>query len=153
MFCNTDLTSFENISGIISCRETTFSSLSKKPVLQSILRTPLRDIRSLESRILLASSEMSRSHGALQNALTTAMYLNRLVKPCQEAGVDISAAVQFESAHVLWGQGEMTASIRMLQDLQRLPDSDSQLVRVGRPELLAKLVRDHEFLFLSRGHH
>ncbi|KAK4696525.1 hypothetical protein P7C71_g1403, partial [Lecanoromycetidae sp. Uapishka_2] len=80
-----------------------------------------------------------RLHGALQNALTTATYLNQLVKPCEEAGVDISAAVQLESANVLWGQGEMTASIRMLQDLKKSTTSPSQLVRVGKPELLAKL--------------
>ena len=125
---------------IMSCRETIFSSLSKKPKLQSLLRTSLRDARAVESRLLLTSSKMSRMHGALQNALTTATYLNQLVLPCEEAGVDISAAVRFESANVLWAQGEMTASIRMLQDLQKSLGSHAQMVHVGKPELLAKLV-------------
>lgn len=114
--------------------------LSKKSKLQDMLKTSLRDARAVESRLLLASSTMSRLHGALQNALSTATYLNQLVKPCEEAGVDISAAVQLESANVLWGQGEMTASIRMLQDLTTSIASPSQLVRVGKPELLARLV-------------
>lgn len=83
---------------------------------------------------------MSRHHGALQNALATATYLSRLVEPLQEVGLDIKAAVQFESANVLWDQGEMTASINMLQDLQHNFNAKSQLIHVGMPELLARLV-------------
>jgi len=120
-----------------------FSLLSKKPKLQDMLRTSMRDARAVESRLLLASSSMSRLHGARQNALTTATYLNQLVKPCEEAGVDISAAVQLESANVLWDQDEMTTSIRILQDLEKSTTSQSQLIRVGKPDLLAKLV-SHE---------
>ncbi len=134
------LPSYDHVKSIISCRETMFSLLSKRPKLQDMLKTSVRDARAVESRLLLASSTMSRFHGALQNALTTATYLNQLVKPCEEAGVDISAAVRLESANVLWGQGEMTASIRMLHDLKRSTASQSQLVRVGKPELLANLV-------------
>ena len=89
---------------------------------------------------------MSRLHGALQNALTTSTYLNQLVIPCEEAGVDISAAVKFESANVLWSQGEMAASIRMLQDLQKSLGSHAQLAHIGRPELLAKLVCCKDFV-------
>ena len=84
---------------------------------------------------------MSRHHGALQNALATATYLTQLTKSCEEAGLNITAAVQLESANVLWAQGEMTASIRMLQELQQNYDTKSQYIHVGKPELLAKLVR------------
>ena len=132
--------SYEHVKAIISCRETLFSSLSKKPKLQNLLKTSQRDARSLESYSLLASSHMSRAHGAIQNALSTVTYLTELVKPCKEVGVDISAVVRLASANVLWDHGEMAASIRMLQDLQGLPDSNTQLVEVSKPELLAKLV-------------
>ena len=118
--------------------------------MQDIVKTSLRDARSFEARVLLASSQMSRDHEALQNALTTATYLNQIVKPCQDAGVDISSAVRFESAHVLWGQGEMTASIRMLQDLQNTPTTKVELVKVGRAELLAKLVSSDDISSKSR---
>lgn len=130
----------------MSCRETVFSILSKRPKLQELLRTSPRDARAVESRSLLASSKMSRLHGALQNALTTSTYLNQLVLPCEEAGVDISAAVKFESANVLWSQGEMAASIRMLQDLQKSLGSHAQLAHIGRPELLAKLACHKNFV-------
>lgn len=132
--------SYEHVKAIISCRETLFSSLSKKPKLQNLLKSSQRDARSLECLSLLASSHMSRAHGAIQNALSTVTYLTELVKPCKEVGVDVSAIVRLASANVLWDHGEMAASIRMLQDLQGLPDSNIQLVEVSKPELLAKLV-------------
>ncbi|MCJ1468855.1 Serine/threonine-protein kinase tel1 [Pseudocyphellaria aurata] len=131
--------SFKHVSSIISCRETLFSSLSKSKTLQNFLRTTQRDARALESHALLASSEMSRRHGALQNALGTAMYLTQLVKPCEDVGINITAAVQLESANILWAQGEMTASIRMLQELRQNFDPKSQLIHVGKSELLAKM--------------
>ena len=83
---------------------------------------------------------MSRTHGAIQNALSTVTYLTELVKSCKDVGVDISAVVWLASSNVLWDQGEMTASIRMLRDLQELLDSPSQLIQVSKPELLARLV-------------
>ena len=117
------------------------SSLSKRQALQDIIKVSLHDARSLEAHVLLTSSRMSRDHHALQNALTTATYLNQIAKPCKDAGVDIEAAVRFESANVLWGQGEMTASIKMLQDLEKESSIGSQSLRPGKAELLAKLVR------------
>lgn len=131
--------SYEHVKAIISCRETLFSSLSKKPKLQDLLKTSQRDARSLESHLLLESSHMSRAHGAIQNALSTVTYLTELVTPCKEVGVDIGAVVRLASANVLWDQGEMTASIRILQDLQVSLESRGQLIEVSKPELLAKL--------------
>lgn len=94
----------------------------------------------MEARALLSSSQMSRRHGALQNALAAATYLNQLTQPCKDLGSNISAAVQFESAGVLWDQGEMAASIKMLQDLNSTIDAGKHAIHVGKPELLAKLV-------------
>lgn len=133
--------SFKNIAGIISCRETIFSSLSKNKTLQGFLKTSQPDARAFEIYALLSSSKMSRRHGALQNALATATYLTHLIEPCKELDLNITAAACFESANVLWDQGEMAASIRMLQDLQQNFDTTkSQLVHIGKSELLAKLV-------------
>ena len=56
--------------------------------------------------------------------------------------MNIKAASQYEGANVLWDQGEMTASIRMLQDLENNIDLRGQAVQTGKPELLAKLVND-----------
>lgn len=115
--------------------------LGKRAKLQELLKITQRDVRSVEGHLLLASSRMCRRHDALQNALSTATYLTQLVTPCLDVGIDISASVRFESAKVLWSQGEMTASINMLQDLKTTPRSQDQLVEVGKSELLATLVR------------
>ena len=131
---------FEHISTINSCRETLFSTLSKDNHLQAMLKISVRDARNIESRALLASSSMNRRHGALQSALATATYLSQLVDTCDQVGVKISAAALLEGANVLWDHGEMSASIRMLQELEHGTDLRFQDVQVGRPELLAKLV-------------
>ncbi|KAL8857536.1 MAG: hypothetical protein Q9178_005864 [Gyalolechia marmorata] len=130
---------FDHVQGIVSCRETLFSTLSKSGNLRELTRISSRNARSMEARALLSSSQMSRRHGALQNALAAATYLNRLTQPSKDLGIDISAAVQFESAGVLWDQGEMAGSIKMLQDLNSTVDTSKLAIRVGKPELLAKL--------------
>lgn len=125
----------------MSARETTFSSLARRPHLQNMVNSSPRDIRAIEVRTLLDSSGLSRRHGALQHSLTAATYLTGLMEPCQSLGLNITAAAQHESANVLWDQGEMTASIRALQDMNSTLDLRDQAVRVGKSELLAKLVR------------
>lgn len=133
--------SFDHLETIISCRETLFSSLSRNIIFQDLTKVSVRDARTMEARALLSSSQMSRRHGALQNALAVTTYLSRLVQPCEDLGIDISAALQLESAGVLWDQGEMAASINILQDLKATADLGKQAIHVGKPELLARLVR------------
>ena len=130
---------FEHVNQIASCRETIFGILSKSAMLQSILRVGQRDARKFESRAVLASSNFSRGHGALQTTLATATYLSQLVEPCEEVGVYIKAAASFEAANVLWDQNEMAASVSMLRDLNRQKNLPSQDIHIGRPKLLAKL--------------
>lgn len=136
----TNASSFQRIDDILSCRETLLSSLSKSNKLQQLLRVTHHEARVVESSNLLANSRISRNHGALQHALTKVTYLTGLVAPCENAGVTISAAAQFESARVLWDQGEMSTSIKMLEDLLADPQLESQSLKVGRPELLARMV-------------
>ena len=117
-----------------------FSCLSKSTNLQNLLKVPPHDARLVESRALLNSAALNRHHGAPQSALTAATYLSQLIEPCREVGVKVDAAVSYESSNVLWDQGEMSASIKILQDLLTTLDPKFQDVHVGRPELLAKLV-------------
>ena len=86
------------------------------------------------------SAQLSRDHGALQNALTAVTNLNYLVKPSLESGIEISSAVQFASANVFWDQGEMDASIRMLQDVRSAASTKTQLFAPSKEILLTKLV-------------
>ena len=134
------LRSFDRVGSVISCRESIFGLLTKNVRLQGIIRISQHDAKLLESQVLLASSRISRKQAALQNALTAVTYLTKLEQSCQATGVDISSAVQFESAQVLWEQGEMSTSIRMLQELQSTINPKAQSVHVGKPELLVRLV-------------
>ncbi|KAI9676638.1 MAG: Serine/threonine-protein kinase tel1 [Trizodia sp. TS-e1964] len=105
----------------------------------SEILTNARDSKLAEIKTLLHSSQTSRSHGALQNSLSTAIYLSELVEPSERLGLEIAASTQFEGANVLWEQGEMAASIRMLKAIHSLGDLSKQDIRLGKPELLAKL--------------
>ena len=137
------LASYDTIKDIISCRETAFSCLSKRSPLQELLKVHLCEAQLLECRLLLASSAMSRGYGALQNSLSTTMHLNQLIEPYKAAGVNVTAAAQFESSQVLWSQGEMTASVQLLKELSHNLRTDSlgpQSIPVGISEMLAKLV-------------
>jgi hypothetical protein len=100
-----------------------------------------RDSRRIECRALVASTGISRHHGALQNALATSMYLGKLGERFKEQGLNVEAAARLEGSNVLWDQDEMAASIRMLQDTVQEVDLSVQDIHVGKPELLAKLVR------------
>ena len=139
--------SLEHSSTLLSCRETLFSTISKSKNLQDLLKVSNRNARAIECRVLLSSCILHRRHGALQSALSTATYLSQMIKPCKEAGLRVDAAVLFEGANVLWDQDELSASIRMLQDIRQGTDLRVQDIEIGKPELLAKLVSALRFSF------
>jgi serine-protein kinase ATM len=125
---------------ITSCRETLFSTLSKSQTLQALLKISTREARYLEVQTLLASSINSRSRGTPQASLNTTTYLSHLIEPCRQVGLRIDVAAQFEASNVLWDQGYMSASIKMLREVVYGADFRSQSIHVGKSELLAKLV-------------
>ncbi len=131
---------YTDVNLILSSRETLLSALSYRPQLQTIVNTGPREIGKLHVLALLDSTRISRSHGDLQNSLTTATYLSDLLGSTQTLGIKVEAAIEYEAARVLWDQGEMSASIKMLQLLDTSVDLRKQTIRVGKPELLARLV-------------
>ena len=130
----------DNTATILSCRQTLFSTFSKSGQLRDLARISQRDARQVECHSLLASTALSRHHGALQSALSTATYMSQIVPACVEQSVVVDAAISLEGTNVLWDQQEMSASIRMLQDIVHNSDLKSQDIHVGKPALLAKLV-------------
>lgn len=75
-----------------------------------------------------------------QASLKSAISLSRLAEPCAQLGMNIDGATKFDLANVLWDQGEMTASIRMLQLLKGQGDLQKQAIPLSRSELLVTLV-------------
>lgn len=131
---------------IMSARDITFSTLARHPPLQEMFRCHAQDIRTIQVDAVLRFSRMTRKHGCLQASLAAAMFLSELIEPCEALGLSIRAIAQYEAANVLWDQGEMTASIRMLQNLRTGTDKPGKPLAVGSAELLARLVSSQPIL-------
>ncbi|OKL58313.1 Serine/threonine-protein kinase tel1 [Talaromyces atroroseus] len=130
---------FQDIAHILFCRSALFSSINKRPYVKSALKLTSRMSQLFEAKALRESFQVSRDLEGSQEALKSAISLSKLVKPCSELGISIEGAAKFDMANVLWDQGEMTTSIRMLQQLNEQGDLQRQALVVSRAEVLASL--------------
>nr|KMM71923.1 hypothetical protein CPAG_08223 [Coccidioides posadasii RMSCC 3488] len=131
--------SFGSIGQILSCHEGVFSIISRKPQLQAMLGISSGDAQLLKVKAIRESLRISREHDAHQASLKSAMLLTKLAGPCSKVGLEIDAAATFDLANVLWDQGEMTTSIKMLQQLSERNDPQKEAISVNRAEILASL--------------
>lgn len=132
--------SYNEVGEILSWHEALFSSIRKNDSLIPMSDLTLAHSRLLEAKVFRQSLEVTRSHGVSQASLKSAIGLSRLAEPCAELGLNIDGAAKFDLANVLWDQGEMTASIRMLQQLKNQGDLHKQAIPLSRAELLVTLV-------------
>ncbi|KAJ5279527.1 hypothetical protein N7478_004899 [Penicillium angulare] len=131
--------SYQEVGEILSWHEALFSSIRRSDLFQSKMNMSLSESRILEAKAFRKSLEVTRIHGVSQASLKSAITLSRLAKPCAELGMNIDAVARFDLANVLWDQGEMTASIRMLQHLKGQSDLHKQAIPLSRSELLVTL--------------
>ncbi|CAI7585737.1 unnamed protein product [Penicillium glandicola] len=131
--------SYHEVGEILSWHEALFSSVRKNDILKSRAELGLGHSRLLEAKVIRQSLEITRTHGISQASLKSAMNLSKLAEPCSALGINIDAAAKFDLANVLWDQGEMTASIRMLQQLKGQNDLHKQAIPLSRAELLVTL--------------
>ncbi|GBF60735.1 serine/threonine-protein kinase [Trichophyton mentagrophytes] len=131
--------SFQDISQILISREAIFSSISRRSHLKKMINLNSRDAQILEAKCIRESLRISTEHGIPQASLQSAMSLSKLVQPCAELGVKIDAATAFDLANVLWDQGEMKTSIKILQNLSSQKGLHSQTIPVSVAEILASL--------------
>jgi ataxia telangiectasia mutated family protein len=124
----------------LSWHEALFSSIRKNEFLTSKSNLGPGDARLLEAKVFRQSLDITRSHGVAQASLKSAISLSKLAEPCADLGLNIEGAAKFDLANVLWDQGEMTASIRMLQQLKGQSDLHKQAIPLSRAELLVTLV-------------
>ncbi|KFY39903.1 hypothetical protein V494_03772 [Pseudogymnoascus sp. VKM F-4513 (FW-928)] len=130
---------FEDVSQIISSRQTLLSCVNQQPSLRNMINVSASDTSLVEARASLLSSSIHRSHGALQESLTLATYLNSITGSCRDLGLNIEAAAYFEVANAMWDQGEMASSIGMLQELEQLSNLGEQTIPIGKSKILAKI--------------
>ena len=137
---------FDNISQMLSSHEALFSLIKQKPNLKTMLNLSTRDAQLLEVEAIRESLRINRDHNVHQGSLKSAMLLSKLVDPCASLGISIDAAAAYDLANVLWDQGEMTTSIRMLQQLIDQSDLRKQSIPVNPAKVLASLVSCKEFI-------
>ncbi|KFY31090.1 hypothetical protein V493_01402 [Pseudogymnoascus sp. VKM F-4281 (FW-2241)] len=130
---------FEDVSQIISSRQTLLSCVNQQTSLRKMINVSASDTRLVEAQASLLSSSIHRSHGALQESLTSATYLNSITGSCRDLGLNIEAAAYFEVANAMWDQGEMASSIGTLQELEQLSNLKEQTIPIAKSKILAKI--------------
>lgn len=137
--------SVHEVGEILKCHEALFSSIKTRDYLKSAVGLSDRDAHLLEVKVIRQSLSITRSHGIPQASLKSAVRLSKLANMCVVQGINVEGATKFDLANVLWDQGEMAASIRMLQQLDDQGDLHKQAIPISRPELLVTLVSGNTF--------
>ncbi|KAI2630648.1 hypothetical protein GGR54DRAFT_583600 [Hypoxylon sp. NC1633] len=129
---------YEDVSQILSCRETTFSVLAQTSDRPDMIKINPPEATLAQIKSMISSSSVYRYHRATQESLNIATSLTDLVIPSAELGLHLESVAKFEAAESLWDHGEMTSSIRMLQSIDEDPNFKKQTIPINRPDLLAK---------------
>ncbi|KAE8377319.1 Serine/threonine-protein kinase tel1 [Aspergillus bertholletiae] len=132
-------TSIHEVGEILNSHEALFSSINRKAYLKSSTNISDHDAQLLEVKAIRQSLHITRAQGIQQASLKSAVCLSKLARQCSTLGINIEGAAKFDLANVLWDQGEMTASIRMLHQLKDQNDLHKQAVPISRAELLVTL--------------
>ncbi|KZL69017.1 ataxia telangiectasia mutated, partial [Colletotrichum incanum] len=143
---------YEDVSHILSCRETTLSLMSQQSKLRSQALSTA-EARQVEIRCMLMSSGIYRFHQATQESLNLSTSLTDLVGPCEDLGIKVDAAIKIEAANSLWDHGEMISSIRMLQSIDNDSSLKKQTIPVSRSDLLSKIGHQVSVAKLEKPHH
>ncbi|OTA98913.1 hypothetical protein M426DRAFT_16925 [Hypoxylon sp. CI-4A] len=129
---------YEDVSQILSCRETTLSVLAQTSQHRGITKINPPEATLAQIKSMLLSSSVYRYHRATQESLNIATSITDLVVPSAELGLHLDSIAKFEAANSLWDHGEMIPSIHMLQSINEDPNFKKQTIPISRPELLAK---------------
>ncbi|PNY24030.1 Serine/threonine-protein kinase tel-1 [Tolypocladium capitatum] len=128
---------YDDVSQILSCRETTASMLSQHAVC--LVKLPMASMRRMQVESMLMSSGIYRYHQATQESLNISTALNKLIPVCEDLNLHVDAAIKIEVANSLWDHGEMSTSIRMLQGIDKDSSLGKQTIPVSRSDLLSKI--------------
>ncbi|KAF4510300.1 hypothetical protein G6O67_002198 [Ophiocordyceps sinensis] len=130
---------YDDVSQILSCRETTASMLSQHASIISNTNLPVSSLRRMQVEAMLMASGIYRYHQATQESLNISTALSKLIPVCEDLDLHVDAAVKIEVANSLWDHGEMSTSIRLLQGIDKDSSLGKQTIPVSRSELLSKI--------------
>ncbi|OJJ51010.1 hypothetical protein ASPZODRAFT_162899 [Penicilliopsis zonata CBS 506.65] len=131
--------SFRDVGKLLNWHEALVSSITSQDYIKTAIQLTDHDTQLLQVKTVRQSLDILKDHDLPQASLKGAIYINKLVEPCAALGINIDAAAKFDLANVLWEQGEMTTSIRMLQQLNEQNDLNKQTIPVSCAELLVTL--------------
>jgi ataxia telangiectasia mutated family protein len=97
------------------------------------------DFRKMQVKSLLESAGIYRYHQAAQESINVSTTLTDLIPLCEDQGLHVDASVSIEAANSLWDHGEMSTSIRMLQNIDKDSRLKKQSIPVSRSDLLSKI--------------
>ena len=132
----------EAVGPLYVAQEALAGILTSNAHLRSVLKCSTQDSLLTEARINLQSARAYRKLNMMQQSLTSITYLSLLAKQAKDHGLRIDAAIQKETADVLWDRGELVGSIKTLQSLIDPKSTEQHSIDIGRAGLLADLVSD-----------
>ncbi|KAJ2903659.1 phosphatidylinositol 3 (ataxia telangiectasia mutated) [Zalerion maritima] len=128
---------YDDVSQILSSRVTALSMLERQSQQPNLSKLRLADTRVGNIRSMMLSSKILRFHEATQESLNLATSLTHLIKPSENLGLAVEAAINIEVTNALWDQGEMIPSIRLLQLTEKKTSFKKQTIRASKSALLA----------------
>lgn len=129
---------YGDVSQVLSCRETSLSMWEKGYAFRPAT-VDSNEARLCQIRGMLLSSGIYRFHRAFQETLNLSTRLTGLIQPSKVLGLGVDAGIRMEAANSLWDQGEMVASIRMLQKIDKDPSFKKQQLDVSKSDILSKI--------------
>lgn len=130
----------DSLGPLLVAQEALAGIITKNDHLRNLIGLDSRQALLAEAKTNLAASKTYRKLDMMQESLSTVTYLSRLSGIAKSSRLSIAAAVQQETANVLWDRGEFSESIRTLQGLSSAAPFDGQDIPVGQAGLLADLV-------------
>ncbi|RGP71498.1 serine threonine- kinase tel1 [Fusarium longipes] len=130
---------YESVSQILSCRSTTMSMVSQQNTLRTNIKLSAATARQMEVESMITASQIYRYHQATQESLKISTILTKLIPSCAALDLHVDAAVTIEAANSAWDYGQMSTSIRMLQDIDKYSALKKQTLPVSQSDLLSKI--------------
>uniref|UniRef100_A0A4E9DXT2 Serine/threonine-protein kinase Tel1 n=1 Tax=Gibberella zeae TaxID=5518 RepID=A0A4E9DXT2_GIBZA len=130
---------YESVGQILSCRSTTMSMVSQQETLRTNIKLSAATARQMEVESMITASQIYRYHQATQESLKISTILTKLIPSCTALDLHVDAAVTIEAANSAWDYGQMSTSIRMLQDIDKDSVLEKQTLPVSRSDLLSKI--------------
>lgn len=131
--------SFEFLSPILLAREATLAALRSNRALPISTHISQSQALLLEIQAVRQSLSTSLIHDERQFSLNRAAFLVELSQLAEVSDLDVRAVTNYDLARTLWAQGEITAAIEILRNLQRSQWTDNQDIGVSKSELLTEL--------------